>query len=345
MNPFTADEIVDILEALGSTRVEQRSRSIRGTCCVHGGDNPSALAAWIDNSGEWRLTCHTHGCFKGASIEWVARRVLQGSIEDAVYWIGKRLGRSNLIVTSFNRSKELAIQEDAHPPVVFSGDESEIARLRQIHPYHAYWQGRGYTKSMVDLFELTYRSLDHKAIIPIRDAERRLLGTMERAMDGTEPKYRWNSPNPNKGSFLFGIPQALSKPRTIRLKNGEQRRMVFLVEGTLDGVKASDLGFPVVASMTNRLTAAQAETLIHGWDLVLVIPDGDIAGANLESDVIKRCSPFQDIAIYHLPEQFKDLDSLPTEDIPGHLNHALEAWETQYTAANRRRRQQPLVLS
>lgn len=340
MNRFTGDEIVFLLEKLGFGNVAFHSRSIRASCGIHHGDNRMGFAMWRDQHGYWRGTCHTQHCVKGSSIEWIARRVLQGTISDAVAWIAAQLNRADLIVTDINRSRELAIQEDAHPQVLYSGDEEELARLRKVHPYHAYWKSRGYSQEMVDEFELTYRSLDYRAIIPMRDANGNLLGMMERSTNGEEPKYKWNSPNPNKGAFLFGVPQALRRPLVV-----SGRRVVFLVEGTLDGIKATQFGFPVVASQTNRLSAAQAQTLLTHWDLVVCLPDNDPAGVNLIADLEKRLVPFTDVAVFALPEHVKDLDSVPTALIPSILTGALADWKEGFFALNRFQRSKLLRLA
>lgn len=338
-NQFSASEAVAVLCKLGAGRVQQRSNSIRGCCPIHHGDNAQGFAGWTDSAGGFRFTCHTHKCVNAASLEWVVRRVQQGTIHEAVRWLAEFLGRTDLVVTDFNHGKELSIQEDATPAVLFSGDVEELARLKEIHPYHTYWRDRGYSPELVREFELTYRSLDRRALVPMRDANLHLLGTMERATDGAVPKYKWNSPNPNKGSFLYGIPQALSRPITV-LGN----RVVFLVEGTLDPVKAAGEGFPVVASQTNRLSAAQAKCLIDHWDLVIVVPDTDGAGQSLVLDLVKRVNPFLNTAILGLPQCIKDLDELPTDAIRGILTPAINAWAGSFTNRNRFTRQETITI-
>lgn len=298
------------------------------------------FAGWRDQFGEYRFTCHTRHCVQASSLEWVVRRILQGSIQDAVYWLATELNRADLVVSDFNRTKELSIQEDAHPDVMFSGDEEEVARLRGVHPYHAYWRSRGYSQEMCADYELTFRSLDYRAIIPMRDADGHLLGTMERSTNGEEPKYKWNSPNPNKGSFLYGIPQALRRPLVV---NG--RRTVFLVEGTLDGMKAAAHGFPVVASQTNRLSAAQAQTLLSHWELVICLPDNDGAGKNLVGDLIKRVVPFMDTAVFTIPPHFKDMDDVPFALVPSILYPALHDWQENFRHSTRIQRSRLLQLA
>ena len=339
-NAFSGEEVVHVLHRLGVGHVHHRSNSIRCACPIHQGDNEMGFAGWRDQYGIYRFTCHTRHCVAASSLEWVVRRVQQGSINDAIHFISQQTGRTDLFVSDFNRSKELAIQEDANPQVMFSGDEEEIERLRKVHPFHAYWRDRGYTPEMCADYELTFRSLDYRAIIPMRDSEGHLLGTMERSTTGAEPKYKWNSPNPNKGSFLYGIPQALRRPLFMG-----GRRVVFLVEGTLDGMKAAAHGFPVVASQTNRLSAAQAQTLLSHWDLVICLPDNDLAGENLIVDLNKRVVPFMDTAVFTIPEQFKDMDEIPQPLIPSVLNPALFKWRESFHQQNRQQRSRLLQLA
>ncbi|MCK7495083.1 MAG: hypothetical protein MZW92_31345 [Comamonadaceae bacterium] len=133
-------------------------------------------------------------------------------------------------------------------------DDAMVQRLQKLYPYHAYWKKRGFTTEIVAEYGLTYRSLDNRAVIPFYDLQDHLVGVMTRALDPKcEVKYLWESPNSAKGEFLFGVLQALRRPYKL-----EGRRIVFLVEGTLDVVKASSLGYPIVATNTNRVSGSQA---------------------------------------------------------------------------------------
>jgi DNA primase len=176
--------------------------------------------------------------------------------------------------------------------------------------------------------------MDQRMVIPMFDDDNRFVGMMTRTLDPNDPiKYKWESPNSRKAHWLYGIPQALKRPLMV---NG--RRTVFVVEGTLDVLHATECGFPVVASQTNRLSADQVQQLVSNWDLVLLIPDNDEPGKNLVKDAKKLVAPFLEVGVVILPKGVKDLDEMPTLDLPAFLNTAISEWRTTWQIAPRRQR-------
>lgn len=332
MNIFSVDEVRTILAGIGATRIHARSTSIRSCCPIHSGDNPVGFAVWHDHYGIHRATCHTRGCVSGSALEWVVAKVRHCSVEDATKWLVQLLARPDLQVPEDDRDiTDLMITE--LPPVCLY-DNGAWQRLVELYPYHPYWQSRGYSQRIVSEYGLTYRTLDNRAIIPVTQEDGSFVGIMERTFDGDGPKYLWQSPNAEKGRFLFGAHQALKRETVM-----QGMRVVFLAEGTLDCIKAADEGFPVVTAQTNRFSAAQAHTLLGNWDVVIVIPDTDQAGARLPLDVMKHAGSFMDIATFRLPDSYKDLDEVPQADLPHLFNHILSSWSQKWSTLRRSQRQ------
>lgn len=132
---------------------------------------------------------------------------------------------------------------------------------------HRYWtKTRGFSHKTIDAFGLKYDTLTDCAIIPIRDPEGRLLGVIERRLDGSKPKY--NHPSGFKaGGHLFAADKA------------RRHRRVALCEGPLDAVACWDAHVPAVAMHGARLAEDQARVLKQiGVYNVVVMTDNDDAG-------------------------------------------------------------------
>lgn len=323
-NEYSRDEIVTVLEALGADSIREKSKSIRSTCPIHKGDNALSFSVIEDQFGNLMVSCFSHGCVSGASLERAVSKTLEIPMRSAVIWLSELLQRDDLILISHGD----LIPAIPHAQEVCMGDEEALHRLQALYPYHDYWAWRGYSERIVEEFGLTYRSIDNRVIIPVYNASNQYIGLMKRVLkdEPNVPRYSWESPNINKGNFLYGLPQALKR---------SMGGVVFMVEGTLDVIKASDLGYPVVASQTNNLSAAQVTDLITYYDKVIIIPDNHPTGHKLISSAEKVLAPFMDIFIIDwqkLPEflghvtKAKDLDELQKPAIQELLEYALTSW-------------------
>ena len=308
----------------------------RSGCPVHHGDGTKSFAVWTDDAGEFRATCHSHACVKAASLEWVVAKSKNLGIKDAVSWLAEQLGRP--LEVPDQRQRELQLIPSIQTDLSFC-DLAALERLQGAYPYHPYWDQRGYSRESVDEFRLTYRGIDKHMVIPVFDDLDQFVGMMLRTLDSEDPiKYRWESPNPTKAAWLYGMPQALKRPKTTL-----GRRAVFVVEGTLDIIHASAAGFPAVATQTNRLSMEQVQQLIANWDLVILIPDGDEAGQNLVKDAQKLLAPFVEVCVAPLPADLegllpKDLDDFPQDLLPDFLNNCIAQWSNKWHNAPRRSR-------
>jgi hypothetical protein len=330
-NIFSQEDWGIVLELLGAHNVLPYKGGWRSSCPIHRGDGDKAFAVWVDEGGMFRASCHSHQCVKAASLEWVVAKAQNKSLKDAVEWLGTQLGRALTVPDGMKH--DILLMPKMADDISFC-DIAALERLRATYPYHSYWEHRGYSKALVDEYRLTYRGMDQRMVIPMFDDDNRFVGMMTRTLDPNDPiKYKWESPNSRKAHWLYGVPQALKRPLMV---NG--RRTVFVVEGTLDVLHATECGFPVVASQTNRLSADQVQQLVSNWDLVLLIPDNDEPGKNLVKDAKKLVAPFLEVGVVILPKGVKDLDEMPTLDLPAFLNTAISEWRTTWQIAPRRQR-------
>lgn len=319
------------LELLGANRVMPYKGGFRSSCPIHHGDGDKAFAVWVDDSGDFRASCHSHQCVKAASLEWVVAKSKVVGLREAVDWLSTQLGRNLVMPDTKDRGIHLvpAIRDD-----ISFCDLDALTRLRSVYPNHPYWISRGYSPEIIAEYQLTYRGIDQRMVIPVMDENNGFVGMMTRATDPNDPlKYKWESPNSSKAAWLYGVPQALKRPMIF-----EGRRVVFLVEGTLDVLHGAARGYPVVASQTNRLSSDQVQQLLSHWDLVVIIPDNDEPGQHLVSDAKKLAGPFMEIAVVVLPKGIKDLDDYPQPHIANFLNNIIDSWRIKWQEATRRTR-------
>ena len=111
-----------------------------------------------------------------------------------------------------------------------------------------------------------------RLMIPIRDADGRLVGFGGRALDDSEPKYL-NSPQGevfDKSRILYAMDRAREDIR----RNG-----AVVVEGYMDAIAAHQAGFRnVVASMGTALTETQVDSIRRLTGRVTMALDQDAAG-------------------------------------------------------------------
>ncbi len=139
----------------------------------------------------------------------------------------------------------------------------------------------GYSQEELELAGLIVRREDgriydrfrHRLMIPIHDAQGRVVAFGGRVLGEGHPKYL-NSPQTpifDKGRTLYGYAQAV---RAIR---AEDRAVI--VEGYMDVLAAHQAGFKnVVASMGTALTATQLRLLSRHTRRIVLALDADTAG-------------------------------------------------------------------
>ena len=330
-NIFSQSDWGMALELLGAEHVMPYKGGFRSTCPIHHGEGDKAFAVWADESGSFRASCHSHQCVKASSLEWVVGKSRNCSLREAVEWLSTNLGRPLMLPDGKERGITLipSIQES-----ISFCDKDALKRLRDTYPSHPYWINRGYSPDIIKEYQLTYRGLDKRMIIPVFDENSGFVGMMTRTTDPNDTiKYKWESPNTSKARWLYGVPQALQRSLVVG-----GRRVVFLVEGTLDPLHASAMGFPVVAAQTNRLSMEQVNQLVANWDLVIIIPDSDKPGQHLVTDAKKLAGPFLELAVVVLPVGVKDLDEMPLEKLTPFLHNTITDWSNTWHHAPRRQR-------
>ena len=208
---------------------------------------------------------------EGGSIRDAALRLQgyrdQGSIRVAAVAIGVQETKLVTKKRSINPALSFALELDRrHPYLARRGIEPATAD----HFGVGYFGGRGLMSGRI--------------AIPIHDDVGRLVAYCGRAVDGSEPRYRFPA-GFQKSQVLFHYDRA-------RAADGDQ---VIVVEGFFGCMRVYQAGFPcVVALMGAHLSPSQKALLAARFAQVTLLLDGDAAGraatSQIAKDLAKACA-------------------------------------------------------
>jgi DNA primase len=309
------DEIksrVRLEEVLRSYQVDWLRRSglhqYRGRCPIHQGQGKDAFHVNLDRGMFHCFACGAGGnvldlvaAMEGCSIRAAALRLqarhavqLRGAVS-----AGPKRPEQNELVTK---------KREANSPLSFR------LNLDRRHPYLAQ---RGISPAVADYFGVGYYGADglmsHRIAIPIHDSQGRLVGYCGRALDGTVPRYRFPA-GFHKSQVLFNYHRA----RPI----GERR--VVIVEGFFDCMRVHQAGFySVVALMGVRLSPQQKQLLIQQFSTVVLMLDGDPAGAAASKRIAAELGSSVSVFAVLLPPDLQP-DRMPIDQLQSVLHNVEE---------------------
>jgi DNA primase len=160
-----------------------------------------------------------------------------------------------------SKTESEEVENDSNKPLSFT--------LQKIDYSHSYLGERGVTDEIAHLFGVGVfpgkGSMHGRCVIPIHNANGELVAYAGRAIDGTEPRYK----------FPAGFHKSLELFNLHRVK-GELS--VVLVEGFFDCMKVSQAGLPCVSLMGSTMSKRQEHFLSEYFGRVIVMLDGDEAG-------------------------------------------------------------------
>lgn len=144
---------------------------------------------------------------------------------------------------------------------------SEEWLTRFAFPHEA-WERRGLSPETIDMFDLGYDPIKDVLTIPVRNETGEVLGVITRRLDDQRPKYLYPKGFPI-GHHLYGS----------WLLKRDQRRVVALVEGSVDTIACWDARVPALGLLGARLTKDQ-RALLHrlGVKTAVIFTDNDHAG-------------------------------------------------------------------
>lgn len=183
--------------------------------------------------------------------------------------------------------------------------------LRGVNSTHPYLAARGIDQPTARQFGIGfYRGpglFSGRLVIPIHNPRGELVAYCGRALNGTEPRYRFPAGFP-KSEILFNLHRAAAAAKPA----------VVVVEGFFDCLKVHQAGIPsVVALMGAALYESQERALLERFRRVILMLDGDAAGWRATTEITARLRPHCAVQVIHLAAQAQP-DQL-SEDAIRHL--------------------------
>ncbi|MCO6452583.1 MAG: DNA primase [Caldilineales bacterium] len=308
MNRSVTEEVksrLDIVDVVGQYVALQKSgRNYKAVCPFHNEKTPSFYV--FPDTGTWHCfgACGTGGDVirfieKRENLDFrEALRLLaaRAGVDLDLHKDPETLSRENLLLeinalaAAYFQHQLLQTPAGAQARAYLTKREIEQATIEQFQIGYApdgwdhllsYLQGRGHNLDDIEAAGLVVRRDDgggydrfrHRVVIPIRDAQGRVIGFGGRILGDGEPKYL-NTPQTilfDKSETIFALDLA---KRAIRA-----RGHVVLVEGYMDVISAHQRGFTnVVAAMGTSVTPPQLKRLSRYTNEYIFALDADAAG-------------------------------------------------------------------
>jgi DNA primase len=322
-------DAASIEEVVGQyVKLTQKGKNLLGLCPFHADTSPSFTVA--PEKGIF----HCFGCGVGGNVFSFLMQYHRLSFPEAVQELARRYG----IPVSLKELGPDGARQAQKRTAAYEANKAAAAfyaatlASSEGAPGRAYLKKRGLTPEIIRAFQLGYAvdewdslrrhfqsrgiSLDlgqevgllmprdrggfydrfrHRIIFPIFDRQSRVIAFGGRIISEGEPKYL-NSPESllySKGRSLYGLPQAAEALRATGV--------ALVVEGYLDLIALQVQGIGnVVATLGTALTREQVRLLKAVAEKVVLVYDGDAAGAK----AMKRAFPLfaqENLAVRALP--------------------------------------------
>lgn len=189
---------------------------------------------------------------------------------------------------------------EPNPPLGFA--------LRGIDSSHPYISSRSITPYTARAFGVGFYAgmglLHGRLVIPIHNEKRELVAYAGRAIDGSEPKYRFPA-GFRKSQVLFNLHRAR--------QTGQQS--VVLVEGFFDTMTIHQAGHRnVVGLMGSTMSDRQADLLALRFSQAVLLLDGDAAGRQGSAAIARRLSERMHVEVVNLPDGLQP-DQMASKEI------------------------------
>jgi DNA primase len=288
--------------------------TLRGKCPLPSHSSKSFYSFIVD-TGKNLWACHSDSCAaardgrRGGNVLDFVTTMEKCSLREAALKVAGWFGVPAAGPPSQPRtvSKE---EQQPNPPLRF--------RLQGIDPTHPYLANRGIAAETAAAFGIGFYSqpgtMTGRLVIPVHNPEGKLVAYAGRAIDNSEPKYRF--PKGFKKSLeLFNLHRVSAMPR----------RNVIVVEGFFDCITLYQAGFQnVVALMGSTLTEPQEKLLVHHFDAATLMLDGDKPGQKATERIAAQLAGKIDMKVMHVPDG-KQPDQMSPAELRGLLGDARRA--------------------
>jgi DNA primase len=280
------------------------SDHLRGRCPLHSGDGRETFH--VDTAEQ---VFHCFSCQAGGSVL---------DLVMAIEGCGLRQSAERILSWSAARATEVAPWSPIKATVTKKREFTAALpfRLRGIDLHHPYLRLRGIDEATAAEFGIGFYGgpglMHNRLVIPIENQFGALVGYCGRALDGSEPRYRF-PPRFSKSQFLFNFHRATAR----------NTPEVIVVEGFFDCLKVHQAGFLcVIAIMGSALSQQQLHILVHSFQRIRLMLDGDAAGRRASAVIATRLAQHAPVEVIQLPDATQP-DQLSASQIRELLNRRI----------------------
>jgi DNA primase len=254
----------------------------RGCCPIHGGDGREAFHANLSKN-----VFHCFACGAGGTVlDFVA--AMDGcSLREAAC---KRTSQTAALRGPTIACAKQRVTKKSNPisPLGFT--------LRGIDAAHPYLAARGIDTATAHEFGIGFYAgpgvFSGRVVIPIHSECGELVGYCGRAVDGSQPRYRFPT-GFAKSQVLFNFHRADAAAKSV----------VVVVEGFFDCLRLRQAGVrSVVALMGSALYPWQQRILLQRFQRVILMLDGDAAGRRATAEIATRLRAHCLVQLVGIPE-------------------------------------------
>lgn len=204
--------------------------------------------------------------------------------------------------------RELNYEEGERDQLNISDIEIDYSDQSSIEDLKTFVE-RGLSYETLEHFEIGYSKAKERIVIPVRDAQYKLVGFIGRAIQSSqEPRYLYNK-GFKRADVLFNI------------QNAKQYDSCIVVEGSVDAMFIHQAGYPnVVATLGSKVSDFQYKMLRRYFDKIVIFSDNDDAGNQMKSDILNACRG-KELYTVKLPEDRKDAGDMSEEEIANTLTN------------------------
>jgi DNA primase len=267
----------------------------RGCCPIHHGDGRDAFHVNLA-----RNVFHCFACGAGGTVLDFVAAMESCSLFEAAQRLQSMC--STTLLTLTKNEKELVTERRRKSclPLNFT--------LRGIDYSHPYLAERGIPEKTAAEFGVGFYAgpglMHGRLVIPIHNADGKLIAYCGRSVDQTQPRYR--------------VPLAFTKSEILfnmhRAASGSDNSVV-VVEGFFDCMKVHQSGVPsVVGLMGSVLYEPQRRILLERFRRVILMLDGDPAGRKAITVIAEELRPHCSVRVVLLQDGVQP-DQLPAKAI------------------------------
>lgn len=302
------DNIIKLLTHYGATKIKTEGNSIRSTCPLHNGDNPSSFV-WNLENNLWY--CFTD-CNQGGDIFTFISIKLDLSVRHDFHKI------LDIICSILGLSKEsidLKGIQDRNKRELnqwISYVNKQGAKQSINKPYNIKLLGnsfkinnyRGYESNILDKHGVFYNKDLNRVGFKMCNEDGEVIGASLRRVDEQDTaKWLHRPKGIDTGYALFNLHNVKGMFDS-----------VYIVEGIIDVLALNKIGIEnVVCTFGANITDEQIDLLIKYFIKIVPMYDGDLAGLRATYKIVKKCSKIFDIQVISLYEsEYKDPDYIKT---------------------------------